>query len=82
MPMGDQIDDDHSSPVQPADQDIVSKRDYINVSSHPSITKILRKQGSFSSLSTFLIVPISLILFANCNADVVISCRLIVKSLS
>ncbi|KAK2390599.1 hypothetical protein P8452_27865 [Trifolium repens] len=45
MPMGDQIDDDHSSPVQPADQDIVSKRDYINVSSHPSITKILRKQG-------------------------------------
>ena len=77
--MGDQIDDDHSSPVQPADQDIVSKRDYINVSSHPSITKILRKQGSFSSLSTFLIVPISLILFAHCNADVVSSCRLLVK---
>ncbi|XP_058786819.1 uncharacterized protein LOC131661329 [Vicia villosa] len=45
MQTSDQIDGEQSSPVQPADQEILTKRDYINFSSHPSLTKILHKQG-------------------------------------
>ncbi|CAI8598420.1 unnamed protein product [Vicia faba] len=45
MPTPDQIDGEQSSPVQPADQEILTKRDYINFNSHPSLTKILHKQG-------------------------------------
>lgn len=36
--MKDQIDDKHDEPI-------LSKRDYINIHSHPNLIKILRKQG-------------------------------------
>lgn len=45
-PKNDDVQDDDSSPVQPDDQAMVCKGDYINVPSHPYLKKILHKQGS------------------------------------
>jgi len=52
MAMKDQIDDKHDEPI-------LSKRDYINIHSHPNLIKILRKQGSYLPFSFNILILIS-----------------------
>lgn len=52
MAMKDQINDKHDEPI-------LSKRDYINIHSHPNLIKILRKQGSYLPFSFNILILIS-----------------------
>lgn len=54
-PKYDDVQDDDSSPDQPDDQEkLRSKRDYINVPSHPYLKKIMHKQGTYLLNDHFL----------------------------